>query len=277
MRVVRAPRSRLAIWLVGSLAVHAAVVLAAPVHLPRAGPTRPALRVALAPPVLRSEPAAAPSPAPVAPPLPTRRPAKAPAQSPSAGTRTTDPSAPVPPKEMPQAAPRTAAASSGDLREPEPDGPDARPASFDIWGKLLSIADGQGALFGAGEATAEPREATSDDVDAGSASDAAGVDDSAPGEGGTLVAPAAHSMARPAYPEAERRVGREGTVHLRLLVNSAGAVERVAIARSSGRESFDEAARKAAEAWRFRPAYRGETPISAWVIVPVEFRLEDAD
>lgn len=160
--------------------------------------------------------------------------------------------------------------------EPADEGHEVAALPFDVWGRLRSLAGSQGWLREGAAAAPEGTEAGSDQEEAEPAGAGVGGADAGGGED-ALAAPVADSMTRPAYPEAERRLGREGTVYLRVLVASSGAVERVVVAESSGRESFDEAAREAAERWRFSPARRGERPISAWVMVPVEFRLEDLE
>ena len=78
----------------------------------------------------------------------------------------------------------------------------------------------------------------------------------------------------PAYPTLSRRKGEEGRVVLRVLVNAAGAAEAVEIRASSGHERLDVAARDTVLRWKFVPARRGAEPVSAWVLVPISFRLE---
>jgi protein TonB len=78
----------------------------------------------------------------------------------------------------------------------------------------------------------------------------------------------------PRYPDAARRLGQEGTVTLRVLVNADGMPARVALERSSGSPHLDGAALERVRNWRFRPARRGAAPVESWVIVPIVFRLE---
>lgn len=79
----------------------------------------------------------------------------------------------------------------------------------------------------------------------------------------------------PQYPPAARRRGIEGTVVLRVLVAADGRVLSVEIARSSGSEALDAAARETIGRWRFRPAMRGGEAIAAAASVPVQFSLLD--
>lgn len=78
----------------------------------------------------------------------------------------------------------------------------------------------------------------------------------------------------PAYPPLSRRLGEEGRVILRVLVNAAGRTDDVQVRDSSGHARLDEAARETVRAWRFVPAKRGEEPVAAWVLIPISFRLE---
>lgn len=78
----------------------------------------------------------------------------------------------------------------------------------------------------------------------------------------------------PRYPPLARRMGQQGKVVLRVLVNAGGGASQVEVRTSSGSEVLDEAALEAVKRWRFVPAKRGEQPISAWVLVPITFTLQ---
>jgi protein TonB len=77
----------------------------------------------------------------------------------------------------------------------------------------------------------------------------------------------------PDYPPLSRRVGEEGRVMLRVLVTKDGDAERVEIESGSGSSRLDKAALEAVKKWRFIPAKRNNQPISAYVIVPIQFTL----
>lgn len=77
----------------------------------------------------------------------------------------------------------------------------------------------------------------------------------------------------PSYPSISRRVGEEGRVMLRVLVSKNGDAEQVDIEASSGFSRLDQAALEAVKKWRFIPAKRNNQPISAYVIVPIQFTL----
>jgi protein TonB len=78
----------------------------------------------------------------------------------------------------------------------------------------------------------------------------------------------------PAYPRLSRERGEEGQVKLRVQVSADGRPEQVEIEVSSRYERLDEAARKAVLRWQFVPAQLGEKPVSAWIIVPITFKLK---
>lgn len=78
----------------------------------------------------------------------------------------------------------------------------------------------------------------------------------------------------PAYPAQSRRLGETGRVVLRVLVTAAGVPERVELRTSSGSQRLDGAALRAVQRWKFVPARQGDTPVPAWVLVPILFTLE---
>lgn len=78
----------------------------------------------------------------------------------------------------------------------------------------------------------------------------------------------------PRYPRQAARAGLEGTVTLRVLVDEQGWPRSVEIERSSGHRELDRSAREHVLAkWRFHPAQRQGRAISAYALVPIEFRL----
>lgn len=77
----------------------------------------------------------------------------------------------------------------------------------------------------------------------------------------------------PPYPPLSRRLREEGQVMLRVLVSPEGQPSRIEIRTSSGSERLDRAAEQAVARWRFVPAKRGDTPVEAWVLVPIVFKL----
>jgi protein TonB len=79
---------------------------------------------------------------------------------------------------------------------------------------------------------------------------------------------------KPNYPSMARKLGFQGTVVLRVLVGVEGKPEEIRIETSSGHSVLDDAALTAVKQWKFVPALEGNVPISAWVDVPIRYRLE---
>ncbi|MES2180740.1 MAG: energy transducer TonB [Pseudomonadota bacterium] len=79
----------------------------------------------------------------------------------------------------------------------------------------------------------------------------------------------------PDYPALSRRKGEQGRVLLRVLVSTKGDAENVQLENSSGSNRLDQAAIDAVKKWRFIPAKRNNQAISAYVLVPVKFSLEN--
>ncbi len=68
-------------------------------------------------------------------------------------------------------------------------------------------------------------------------------------------------------------MGVEGTVMLKVLVSSKGNVLELEVAKSSGHEILDKAAKEAVQRWRFAPTRLGDSAVDEWVQVPIAFRL----
>lgn len=79
---------------------------------------------------------------------------------------------------------------------------------------------------------------------------------------------------KPKYPSLSRRAGEVGRILLKVLVNANGEPESVEISSSSGFERLDTAALEAVKQWRFVPARRNNEAISAYVTVPISFKLD---
>ncbi|HEV2736896.1 MAG TPA: energy transducer TonB [Longimicrobiaceae bacterium] len=75
------------------------------------------------------------------------------------------------------------------------------------------------------------------------------------------------------YPEDLWDAGVEGETTLRLFVTPAGTVDSTRVERPSGQAAFDQAAVEGARDLRFEPARRGQEAVGAWVLLPVQFRM----
>lgn len=78
---------------------------------------------------------------------------------------------------------------------------------------------------------------------------------------------------KPAYPSLSRRMGEQGRVLLRVLVDTAGRPARVVLHQSSSYPRLDETALSSVRQWKFQPARQAGHPVEAWVVVPIQFSL----
>lgn len=79
---------------------------------------------------------------------------------------------------------------------------------------------------------------------------------------------------RPSYPSISRRMGEQGKVLLRVMVDENGLPQQIEIKQSSGFDRLDKAALASVKQWRFVPGKRNGVPEAMWNIVPVNFVLE---
>jgi TonB family protein len=91
-----------------------------------------------------------------------------------------------------------------------------------------------------------------------------------------LQAPVPIEREAPAYPEALREVGLEGTVEVALTVLRDGGVGWVRVMRATPRGYFEQAASEGVRRWRFRPAMRDGEAIECRMRTRVRFALTDA-
>ncbi|MBB5201489.1 energy transducer TonB [Glaciimonas immobilis] len=79
----------------------------------------------------------------------------------------------------------------------------------------------------------------------------------------------------PEYPAAAKRMGEEGKVILRVLINEKGRAEHVEIQKSSGSGRLDEAARQALQRALFKPYMEDGKALPVYAIVPINFQLSN--
>jgi protein TonB len=96
------------------------------------------------------------------------------------------------------------------------------------------------------------------------------------GGGGATIA--ASSIDRthtiPPYPPVERRLGREGTVTVRVLIAETGFVSDVTLVKSSGFKGLDDAAVSwIRKHWRYKPALRNGRAVASMASAQVKFEL----
>lgn len=80
---------------------------------------------------------------------------------------------------------------------------------------------------------------------------------------------------RVVYPTQSRRVGEEGTVMLRLVIDQKGVVSSANVVKSSGFPRLDQAARSAALAMRCAPPMQSGRAVEAAATKPFNFNLND--
>ncbi|VVD60650.1 energy transducer TonB [Pandoraea communis] len=80
---------------------------------------------------------------------------------------------------------------------------------------------------------------------------------------------------RTVYPTQSRRVGEEGTVTLRLVIDTRGVVSSANVVKSSGFPRLDQAARTAALAMRCAPPIQNGRAVEAAATKPFNFNLND--
>ena len=87
-------------------------------------------------------------------------------------------------------------------------------------------------------------------------------------------AKAADGNIPPAYPLAAARRGEHGTVTLRLTIGTDGSVLEAEVAKSSGSQRLDSAARDQIATWHFSPAMRDGKPQIDVIELGVDFELD---
>jgi protein TonB len=75
----------------------------------------------------------------------------------------------------------------------------------------------------------------------------------------------------PQYPSESRRLGEEGMVLLRVMIDEAGRANRIEIERSSGHSRLDDAARAAVKSALFRPYIEDGVARAVLATIPIEF------
>lgn len=78
----------------------------------------------------------------------------------------------------------------------------------------------------------------------------------------------------PAYPSASKRLGEQGQVIVRVLIDIDGRAKKAEIGKSSGFERLDQTALTTVLGWRYVPGKRGGVAEAMWFNVPINFRLE---
>ncbi len=91
---------------------------------------------------------------------------------------------------------------------------------------------------------------------------------------GATGAPAFINRVLPVYPSLARRMGKEGRVVLKLLIDRDGRLRDIEVVESAG-FGFLEAAITAAKQSTYAPAVRNGEAVTSRAILPVRFRLDE--
>ena len=78
----------------------------------------------------------------------------------------------------------------------------------------------------------------------------------------------------PIYPMQARRMGIEGWVRVRFIVNEDGRVGDIKILDSRPAKVFNNSVLRCVSAWRFTPGTVEDEPVKTWVETTVRFELE---
>ena len=79
---------------------------------------------------------------------------------------------------------------------------------------------------------------------------------------------------RPPYPALSRRLGEQGRVLVRVLIEPDGRPSKAELQESSGYDRLDQTALQTVMRWRFVPGKRAGVPEAMWFSVPIQFVLE---
>lgn len=80
--------------------------------------------------------------------------------------------------------------------------------------------------------------------------------------------------APPPYPPLSKRLGEQGKVTVRALIEVNGSASKAEIRTSSGYERLDQTALQTVLKWRYVPGKRAGVPEAMWFNIPINFVLE---
>ncbi len=100
------------------------------------------------------------------------------------------------------------------------------------------------------------------------------IENTLPGAVLKIARPLYKQNTSPPYPPKARRMGYEGIVILKVLINKNGGVNSLTVLESSGYDILDQAALSAVKKWLFEPGTEGGIKKKMWVKIPIRFQLE---
>jgi periplasmic protein TonB len=81
---------------------------------------------------------------------------------------------------------------------------------------------------------------------------------------------------RPPYPQLSKRLGEQGKVVVRVLIETNGTASKAEIRTSSGFDRLDVTALQTVLTWRYVPGKRAGVPEAMWFNIPIHFELTAA-
>lgn len=195
-------------------------------------------------------------------------PVKASAAPPSAALPQTAPPAALPPRHTQAAAVSERSVQENATLEKRPV---ARPDQITNAGGTAPSAPGNGEKSIPSPAPSAARGTSAAAIGADNAGSPSGR--AIEGVFGATDGPAFIEKVQPVYPRFARRLGKEGTVLLRLAIDESGTLTTVEIVERAG-HGFDEAAVAAVRTSRFKPARHRGVPVPCRALLPVRFKLE---
>jgi protein TonB len=88
------------------------------------------------------------------------------------------------------------------------------------------------------------------------------------------VQPEPIKLISPIYPPGAAAAGFEGTVMVKVFINTEGLASKPMVIKDSGSDvGFEEAAIEAAKKGKWKPATKNGKPIGVWVAYPISFTL----
>ena len=82
------------------------------------------------------------------------------------------------------------------------------------------------------------------------------------------------SKIEPRYPFKAERLGIEGYVKVKFIVDKHGSVSNIKIIEARPKGVFENSVMKSLPLWKFLPGRKYGEPVAAWVEAPINFKLE---
>ncbi|PIE64074.1 MAG: hypothetical protein CSA26_09935 [Desulfobacterales bacterium] len=82
------------------------------------------------------------------------------------------------------------------------------------------------------------------------------------------------ATSQPMYPYRAKRLGIEGMVRIRFLVNKAGKTDLFKILEAKPPEAFDSTVERTVKNWKFKPAIKDGRAVETWVETTIRFELK---